>query len=286
MATVPKDRLTHWRFEDWKRVVLRTREDVNRHFLGLAAAGVAFYSLLGLFPALAAAVAIFGLLLDPATVQSQLAGLMDVMPEQAAGLLQGRLEALAAESSTSLGLGAVLGLLVALWSATKGVKALFKSLNMAYEEPETRGWFKLNGLALLFTLGGIVFLLLAVGLIAVLPALMGLLGMEGLGRLLAQWLRWPLLLALMVLALGVVYRWGPSRPSPSWRWLSPGALLATGLWLLASILFSVYVGSFSNYDQTYGSLGAVVILMMWLFLSAFAVLIGAEFNSELERQGS
>lgn len=268
----------------WKDILLRTKEDVSEHFLGLAAAGVAFYSLLAIFPALAALVAVYGLVADPAQVQQQMSNLVGVLPPQARGLLEQQLQSLVQQSSSKLGLSALLGIAVSLWSATKGIKALFKALNIAYEEEETRGFFKLNGEALLFVIGGLLFLIFAVSLIGVLPAVLGSLGLQESGQTLANWLRWPLLLASMLLALAVLYRYGPSRDEPRWQWTSWGAVVATALWLLASVGFSLYVSNFSSYNETYGSMGAVVVLMMWLFLSAFAVLIGAELNAEMEHQ--
>lgn len=268
----------------WKDVLLRTKRQTSRDYISLVAAGVAFYGLLAIFPALAAAISIYGLVADPADVQQQMSSVMSVLPEQAAGILRQQMQSLASQPSGGLSIGVAVGIVLALWSAAKGMKALMQGLNIAYDEQESRGFFKLNGIALLLTVGGIVFGLLALSVITLVPAAVQMLNLSGAIAALVSLVSWPLLLGALVVALAVAYRYGPSRDEPQWRWTSWGAGVAAGLWLAGSLLFSVYVANFGSYGETYGSLGAVVILMMWLFLSAYAVLLGAELNSELERQ--
>lgn len=268
----------------WRDVLLRTKREVSDDYMGLVAAGVAFFGLLAIFPALAALVSIYGLVADPAQVEQQMSGVLGMLPPQAAEILQNQMRSVASQPSTGLGWGVALGLLFTLWSAAKGVKALMQGLNIAYDEEESRGFFKLNGMALLLTVGAIVFGALALGLIAILPPVLSALGLPGWAETVISLLRWPLLAAAVVGMLAVLYRFGPDREEPKWRWVNWGSGVATVLWLVGSILFSVYVSNFGNYSETYGSLGAVVVLMMWFYLTSFVVLLGAELNAEMEHQ--
>ena len=268
----------------WTDILLRTQREASRDYMGLIAAGVAFYGLLAIFPALAALISIYGLVADPAEIGQQMGGLLTMLPPEAAGILNQQLQTLASQPSGGLSIGVAVGILRALWSAATGIKALIQGLNIAYDEEERRGFFRLNGIALLLTLGGVLMAIVALGLIAVLPAVANLLGVSGPIATAVSLLRWPLLLAAVLVALAVAYRYGPSRDEPQWRWVSWGAGVATVLWLVGSVLFSVYVQNFGNYSKTYGSVGAIVILMMWFFLTAYVVLLGAELNAEIEHQ--
>lgn len=178
----------------------------------------------------------------------------------------------------------MIGILVALWSASSGMAHMVQAINIAYDEEETRTFVKLRTLALALTLGAIVFMIVAVGVIAVLPAVIAHTGLGLAGRILAGIARWVLLLIGMMIALSVLYRYAPDRDNPRWSWTSPGAIVATLIWLVASALFAVYTGNFGKYNQTYGSMGAVIVLMLWLFITALSVIIGAELNAEMERQ--
>jgi membrane protein len=268
----------------WRDVLMRTKSELNRDNVGLVAAGVAFYALLAIFPAIAAVISVYGLVADPADVERQMSSLLQVIPQEAAGILRQQMENIASQPTTGLGFGVLFGVLLAIWSASKGTKALMQGLNIANDEEESRGFFKLNATALGLTAGGIVFAAIALGLIAVLPALLGNLGLPSVVQTAVSLLRWPLLLVAVMVGLGVAYRYGPSRDKPQWRWLSWGAGIATAAWLVGSILFSVYVSNFGSYGETYGSVGAVVVLMMWFYLSAYVALLGAELNAEMERQ--
>ncbi len=271
----------------WRDVILRVWDQVSHLNLSMVAAGVAFYGLLAIFPALAAAVSIYGLVADPAEVERQVGVLSGVLPQEAAGLITGQLHRIAATSSNALSVGLLAGVLLALWSAASGVKALITALNVTYDESEKRGFLRLNAVALLLTLGAIVFAVLSLALIVALPALLSNLGIGGLGeigRFVVSALRWPLLALVILFGLAVLYRYGPSRDQPQWRWVSWGATVATVLWLVASALFSFYVSNFGNYNKTYGSIGAVVILLMWFYITAFIVLLGATLNAEMEHQ--
>lgn len=270
--------------QGWRDITLRVKEETTRDNLSIIAAGVAFYALLALFPALAALVSIYGLVADPAQVSQQLAGISQMLPQEAYQIIDRQLSSVAASAGGALTIGAIGGLLLALWSAAKGMKAVLLALDITYDEEEKRGFFKFNGLALLLTLGAVLFVILSLGLIAILPALLGQLGLPETAQSLLAGLRWPLLALLVVLALAVLYRFGPDRDQPRWRWVSWGAVLATALWLVVSALFSWYVSNFGNYQETYGAMGAIIILLMWFYITAFVVLLGAEINAEMEHQ--
>jgi membrane protein len=268
----------------WWQVLGRVWQQNNEDDLGNIAASCAFYTLLAMFPAMSAFVALYGLAFNPADVERQLADVAPLLPSAVFTLLAERLKALVSTGNTSLGWGAALGLLVALYSAMAGTKALFSALNIVYEEREKRSFLAFNLQALVFTLGTILGLITALSLIVVLPAVLAFVGLSALTDLVLRSLRWPLLGVLLLLGISMLYRFGPSRRAAKWRWISPGALLATLLFLVASIGFSFYVANFASYDKTYGSLGAVVILLLWLWVSAYAVLLGGELNAELELQ--
>jgi len=268
----------------WGDILRRTRAEAGNDNLSIVSAGVAFYLLLSLVPALAAVISIYGLVADPATVETQINALGELLPSQAQELIAGQLERIASGSQAGLGLGAVLGLLLTLWSTAKGMKALIVALNISYDEHESRGFIKLNLVALGLTVLCVLIGLLALSAIIVLPALLGNLGLGEMVRGWINWLRWPVLALALMVGLSVVYRYAPDRSRPRWRWVSWGAVLATVLWLLASAGFSLYVRYFGSYNETYGSLGAVVVLMMWFFISAYIVLLGAELNAESEHQ--
>ncbi len=268
----------------WKQVLLRAWKESKADHVPLLAAGVAFYAFLALFPALIAAVLVYGLVSDPAQVQQQIESFATALPEDAKNLIAEQLTDIAAGEQSTLGFGLALSLLGALWSASGGVMGLIKATNIAYDEEETRGFVKLRGLALLLTLGAIVFVAVAVALVAVLPVVSDAVGLGGVGRVLIGVGRWVGLVLAVVVALAVVYRVGPDRDAPRFQWVSTGALVATVLWVIASVGFSVYVSNFGSYAKTYGALAGVVVLMLWLFVSAFIVLLGAEINAEAEQQ--
>lgn len=268
----------------WRDILLRVKGEISKDHMSLVAAGVAYYALMALFPALAAGVGIYGLISDPHQIQQQVQLLQGVIPQDALNLIQRQLSSLASASGGALSLGVIGGLLLSLWSATSGVKELIFALNIAYDEPEKRGFLKLNALALALTLGAIVFTLLALALVVALPALLGMLGLGEMTRGLVAWLRWPLLAAAVIFALAVLYRVGPSRDRPEWRWVSWGSVIATVLWLTGSALFSFYVSNFGSYNETYGSVGAVVVMLLWFYISAFVILLAAQINAEMEHQ--
>ena len=268
----------------WLQIAKRGWKEASADQVPLLAAGVAFFGFLALFPALIAFTLIWGLVADPAQVSQQAGGLLSALPPDARSLMEGQLQQLASAPSQSLGWGLVFTLLVALWSASGAVANLVTAINIAYDEEKKRGFVKDKLVALALTVGAVVFMLVVVVLVAGLPVVFGLLGFGGPLRWLAEVLRWVLLAALVMGALAVLYRVAPDRDSPKFRWTSVGALVSTVLWLLASAAFSLYVTMFGNYAKTYGALAGVVVLLLWMWITSYAVLLGAEINAESEEQ--
>jgi membrane protein len=262
-------------------VVLDVKDGIGRHNIGLVSAGVAFYALLALMPALAALMSIYGLFAAPEDVERQIESLGAALPDGAREVISEQLTRAIDRSSASLSLGALGGLLFVLWSATRGTRALITATGIAYGQPVGRGMIRLNATALLFTLGTVVAIAVALGLIALVPHLLTLLNLDGAAALVSR-LRWPLLAVCVLLGLAVLYRIGPGIEGQKWRWVSWGAVTATILWLVGSALFSTYVANFGSYNETYGSLGAVIVVLFWFYLSAYVVLLGAELNAALE----
>lgn len=267
----------------WFEVLKRTAAEINRDHLPLISAGVGFFFLLGLFPALAAMVSIYGWLADPTTVTAHLDQIARVLPQEAASIIHSQAEKLAAQDSTA-GWGAVVGVFLALWAGSKAMKGMVEALNIAYKQDESRGLVKKQAVYLGLTFLAVLVGVLSIILIAVAPVVVDFLPLAEWGKQVIVWLRWPILLILGMTAIAAIYRYGPSRRQAEWRWVSWGAGAATVLWLAASALFSLYVTSFGNFNETYGSFGAVVVLMLWLYLTAFFILIGAELDAELEHQ--
>jgi len=268
----------------WRDVALRVKAEAKADNLSLLAGGVAFFAMLSLVPALVAVVSIYGLVADPADIERQVRDLTRALPAEARDLITQQLRDVVRSSETGLGLGAIAGALVALWGASSAVKHLISAINTTYDEDETRGFVRLRGLSILLALGAAVFVVVAVGLIAVLPAALSDTGLGDAARSVLNVVRWPLLFVAMIVALAVVYRFGPDRDNPRWRWVSWGAVVAAVAWVAASIGFAVYTANFGRYNETYGSLGAVVVLLLWLYLSALLVLLGSEINAEIEHQ--
>ena len=268
----------------WKDVLLRVKAEAKKDNVTLLGAGVAFFGLLALVPALVALVSLYGLVADPTEVERQVEDVLGTAPSEVRALVTQQLSSITEDAGGALGLALVISVLLALWSASSGVQNLIAAVNAAYNEDETRGFVKLKSVSLAFTVGAIVFLVGAFFVIAVLPALLADAGLGTAGRVAVGVLRWVVLLIGMLIALSVLYRYGPDRDRPTWSWVSPGAIVATILWLAGSALFAFYTANFGKYNETYGSLGAVVVMMLWLYISALAVLLGAELNAELEKQ--
>lgn len=267
----------------WKDILKRVMKETSEDNISIVAAGVAFYLLIGIIPALAALISIYGLISDPAQVQQQFANFSAFLPGAVTDLLGDQMKRIASDTKTA-GWGAVLGILIAIYGGSSALKAVVTGLNVAYEEHERRGFIKLTIITLLLTVGAVVTGIVAIGAIVALPAIFGFLGFGDNAALIANLIRWPLLAVLAIFSLSLLYRFGPSRKKPRWRWVTWGSTVATILWVVGSALFAFYAGHFANYNKTYGSLGAVVILLMWLYVSAFVVLLGAELNAQMELQ--
>lgn len=268
----------------WWYILKRLAGDISRDNVSLMAAGVAFYGLLSLAPAFTALVALYGLVFDPSQVQAQVGAMEGMMPDEARQLIASQLTTIVQGSNSTLGVGFIVSLMIAIWSANSGTSALFMALNVAYAEPEKRGLLRYYAGTLALTGAAVIFGIVSLILVAIIPAVVGMLPFGAFGKIVIDWIRWPVLALLFAAALAVTYRYAPSRNEPRWSWVSTGAVLATALWIGGSVLFSLYVGKFATYNKTYGSLGAVVVLLMWFWLSAYAVLIGAELNAEMEHQ--
>jgi membrane protein len=268
----------------WFQVTKRAWAESKVDQVPLLAAGVAFYSFLSLFPAMIAAVTIYGLVADPATVERQTKAISDALPADAASIITEQMDAIASQPEQSLGLGLIIALALALWSASGGVGNIVTAVNIAYDEEETRGFVKRKALALAFTLGAILFVVVAVTLIAVTPLLLNAFVPEGVLSVLLNAARWVGVVIAVAIALAVLYRYAPDRDSPKFAWVSVGAAVATVIWVIASVGFSLYVENFGSYSKTYGALAGVAILMLWLWITAFIVLLGAEINAEAEQQ--
>ncbi|MEA2991057.1 MAG: rane protein [Alphaproteobacteria bacterium] len=275
---------THIPWRGWKDILARTYQEVLDDRILSLAAGVVFFCLAALFPAIAAGVSSYALFADAGTIGKHLSLLANMVPGSALDMVAEEITRIAAKSDGKLTFGFLLGFGIALWSANAGMKAIFDALNIIYDEDEKRGIIKLNLISLFFTFCAIGGALLAIGAVVVFPLVLAAFGLSSFDAPIIAFLRWPLMFVLVIVGLAVLYRYGPSRRRAQWRWLSVGSVFAAVTWLVVSSLFSWYLGNFANYNATYGSLGAVVGLMMWMWLSTIVVLVGAELNSEIEHQ--
>lgn len=281
-AKTPPRRLRRRGWAFWKQVLFRTYQEINDDRLLALAAGVVFYALLAIFPAITALVSSYALFARPGTITSHLASISTFMPGSAYQIVDEQVTRIVLRTTGDLSVAFFFGLGLSLWSANAGVKAIIDALNIVYGVKERRGFIRLNAVALLFTVGAVVGMLLAISSVVVLPIVLSFLSFDGLSDTVLTWLRWPLLLGVVMLGLAILYRFGPNRAHARWQFISPGAVLAGVAWLAGSVLLSWYLGNFANFDATYGSLGAGIGLMMWLWMYAIVVLVGAELNSEID----
>jgi membrane protein len=268
----------------WKQILKRAWAENKADNMPIVAGGVAFFGFLSIFPALIATISIYGLVASPEDVTRQIEELSAALPDDAQSLLETQLTSIAENSGGALTVGLVVSILAALWSASGGVGNLVTAINLAYDEVEARSAVKLKLLSLGMTLGAILFILVTFVLVAVVPAVLEALPLGVVGTILAQVVRWVLLLGVFTGALAVLYRVAPDRDAPQFRWVSLGSVIVTVVWVLVSVGFSLYVDNFGSYDQTYGAIAGVIVLMLWLYLTCFLVLLGAEINSEAEHQ--
>jgi len=274
----------HIPWRGWKDIFIRTYHEVQEDRLMSLAAGVVFYSLVALFPAIAAGVSVYAFFSNAGSIANHVSLAADVVPGASLDLLRDEITRIAGRNDGRLTFGFLIGFGIALWSANAGMKAIFDALNIIYDEEEKRGFVWLNVVSLFFTLCGIGGALIALSAVVVFPLMLAGLGWSVLDAPLIAILRWPVMFVMVIAALAILYRHGPSRRIAKWRWLSVGSVFAAVVWLAMSVLFSWYLANFANYNATYGALGAVVGLMMWMWLSTIVVLVGAELNSEIERQ--
>lgn len=262
---------------------MRVKKELADDRASFIAAGVAFYLLMGLVPTIGAVVAIYGIVADASDVTAMAADLEGVVPPEALDLIREQMVWIASQDDAA-GFAALLGIGIAIWGASKAIDAMMISLNVAYDEKETRGFLrrKFTGLALTFGLA--LFVVVAVALLVAAPVALEFVGLGKVGELAINILRWPALFVAASLAIAALYRWAPSRATPEWRWISIGSVVATFVWLAASAGFSWYASAFGNYNESYGSLGAVILLLFWFYLTGFAIILGAEINAEIEHQ--
>jgi membrane protein len=268
----------------WKDILLRVYSNISEHRVLALAAGMTYYSLLAIFPALAALVAIYGLFSDPTAIARHLDQVSGFLPGGAVDVARDQLTRVASKGGGTLGATFVIGLGISLWSANAAMKSLFDTLNIVYGEQEKRGFLALNAVSLSFTLAAILFVLAALGAVVVVPVVLNFIGLSNFADLMLRISRWPAMFVAVALALALIYRYGPSREAPQWRWITWGSAVAAVLWLGASALFSWYATNFGKFNETYGSLGAVIGFMTWLWISAIVILIGAELDAEMEHQ--
>ena len=277
-------RPSQFRWRDWKAVLLRVYDNVFRHNLFLIAAGVAFYAILALFPAIAALFALYGLVANAADIAQQLDTMRRFLPPDAYSLIETQVRELTEAGEQKLGLASIIATLFALWSARAGVYGMVTGLNVAYSEHDERS--TVAGILLSLALTGVLLVVVIAAILAivVLPAVLQTIELDDQAAWIMAIVRWPIMLAALMFGIGMLYRYGPDRRQARVQWISWGSVIATAVWLLGSLLFSFYVSNFADYNATYGSLGAIVGLLMWFFVGAFIVLLGAELNAEIEHQ--
>ncbi len=267
----------------WRDIAVAIVKGISQDRIFLIAAGVTFYAILALFPGIGALVSIYGLFANPSTIAAHLDTLSGVAPGGAVEVIRDQLTRLAQQNGTTLSVGFAVSLAIALWFSNSAMTGLFDALSVVYEEKERRGLLRYYATTLLFTAGAVVLVLVSIAIIVAIPIILNYIPNASVTAILLDIVRWPLLFVLVTVALAVVYRYGPCRDSPQWRWIIWSAALAALVWLGVSALFSWYVASFGSYNKTYGSLGAIFGFMTWMWLSMVVVLVGAKLNAELER---
>jgi len=261
--------------------VFNRLDDAN---LFMLSAGVAFYATLAVFPALAAIVSLYALLADPANIQTHLLTLSAFFPDEVTQIFLEQLTTLASREGQSLGLGLFSGILIAVWSAHRGVKAIVNAVTVAYRERETRNFFQLAFLTYLMTLGAVLLVVLTLSVMLGIPAIISFLPLPEWAMAVASVSAWVVFFIMSIVSLGILYRYASPRRPARWRWISPGALTGTFIWITGSTAFSVYVSQFGAYNETYGALSAIMVLLMWFYVTSFSIILGATLNAELEHQ--
>ena len=268
----------------WLAATKRAAGELKDDHVSLLAAGVAFKALLALFPAIVAAITVWSLVSSPQVITQQTSSFTSALPSGAGSLLENQMTSVAESGSSTLGLALIISLALALWSASGGMAGLMEGVTAAYDEVDERMFPIKRGIAILLTIAAIVFLVVTIGLVAVLPGVLGSLGLGSVVQILIQVGKWVALVLLFMAACAVVYKFGADRDQPETKWATPGAIVATLLWILGSVAFTLYVNNFGSFGETYGSFAGIIVLMLWLMLTSFCILFGAEINAELERQ--
>ena len=263
----------------WKSILLEVWDRIGRDRVIAVAAGFTFYAILAIFPAITAIVSIYGLFADARTINGMVNALSGVLPGGAVSVITDQVQRIASQGGQTLGTAFLIGLLVSLWSANAGVKAMFDALNVAYETPERRGFLRLNAVSLAFTIIGVIATMAIIAGVVALSAYVDLPGGSPL-----RWVEWPALVVLVIAGLALLYRFGPDHRHPRLRWITPGSVAAAIVWLAASALFAWYTAHFGSYNATYGALGAAIGFMTWIWISAIVVMVGAEINAAIDRR--
>jgi membrane protein len=270
----------------WKHTLKRVYAEVGEHRVMAEAASVTYYALLAIFPAIASLISLYGLIADPVTIYKHLSAMDGLVPDGGMQIMSDQIKALTSAPHQALGFGFAIGLLTSLWSANAGVKSLFDALNSVYQERETRSFFRLTWLSFAFTLGALAFIILALFAVVAVPAILDYVGLGAITATLLEFGRWPVMMTAVMGFLELTYYFGPSRSKIALRWISWGSAFAGVTWIGASAAFSYYAAHFGSYNKTYGSLGAVVGFMTWIWISTIIVLVGAELNAELSAQAT
>ncbi len=278
------ERPSQFSWSDWKQILLRVKDEIGKDNVPLVAAGIAFYSMLALFPGITAMVGLYGLIAEPADVADHMNAISGLLPDGALDIIRSQTADLVSKSTTKVGLASLVAIALAIWSTRSGVVALVTGLNIVYDETDQRGFFSQLGVTIVLTVVILIVATVAVLAIIAVPAMIDFLRLGEVGEWIASIIRWPIVVFAILAALAIFYRFGPHRDNPKMAWISWGAVLATFVWIVGSAIFSVYVANFASYNEAYGSLGAVIGLLMWFYLSAFIVLLGAELNAEMEHQ--
>lgn len=268
----------------WKDSLMRVKNAIGEDRVSMLAASMSYYALLACVPALTSMVLLYAWFNNPSEISRHIAEVSRFLPREAEEILRGQLTALASKAPTTLGLSAIGTLLFSLWSASKGSTSVIEAMNIIYGEKECRGFVKRTALALGFTLLGTVLSLCAIVVVVAMPAITSIFNFVPMFETLGTIAGWVALLMIFSFYLSSLYRFGPCRQNAKWKWVSPGSLIASVMWALTSALFSWYASSFTDFNKTYGSLGAVVVLMTWFWLSGYIILLGGEINAELEHQ--
>lgn len=271
-------------FKEWWQILLKVKNEIAADNLTIIAAGVSFYTFLAIFPTLISIISVYGWVMEPVQVAKQLEEMARLLPSKAYSIIEERILKLTETPNDTLEWASILSFLFVLWSANAGIKALFMGINIAYNTKQKRSFFKLNFIGLLFTLGSMIIAFLCMAFIVGLPTFADNLGMQESLLFLVKWFSWIVLAIVVFFWFSVVYKFAPVRKHATLKWVRPGAITATVLWIISSLGFSFYVSNFGNYDATYGSISAVVILLFWLFITNFIILLGAEINSEAEQR--